>query len=146
MKICLECDQMNLDKIAYNIKFFREKNGWTQEVLAEKVVSSRSTIAKWENNSTTPDITSLIKLSDLFGISIDHLVGRHSFQDDLLKEFKRIYSTNKPFDEDLIELTEYLMTNPKLKQQFYRLKNYPIHKQLSIHRILQHIIDEFEKL
>src|SRR5699024_8292264 len=128
---------MDLDKIAYNIKFFREQNGWTQEMLAKKVVSSRSAIAKWESKSTIPDIASLIKLSDIFGISIDHLVGRHSFQDELLKEFKRIYSTNEPFDEELIELTEYFMINPQLKQQIYRLKQYPIHHQLTIHRIMK---------
>lgn len=137
---------MDLGKIAYNIKFFREQNGWTQEALAKKVVSSRSTIAKWENKSSIPDIASLIKLSDLFGISIDHLVGRHSFQEDLLKEFKRIYSANEPFDEQLIELTEYLMTNPQLKKQFYKLKQYPMQKQLLIHRILKHIIDEFDNI
>jgi len=135
---------MGLEKIAYNIKFFRERNGWTQENLAEKVMSSRSSIAKWENNSVVPDIASLIKLSDIFGITIDHLVGRHSFQDDLLKEFKRIYSTKEPFDEDLIKLTEYFMKNPQLKQQLYRLKEYPITKQLKIHRIMKTIIEEFE--
>src|SRR5699024_9018995 len=135
---------MGLEKIAYNIKFFRERNGWTQENLAEKVMSSRSSIAKWENNSVVPDIASLIKLSDIFGITIDHLVGRHSFQDDLLKEFKRIYSTKEPFDEDLIKLTEYFMKNPQLKQQLYRLKEYPITKQLKIHRNMKTIIEEFE--
>lgn len=135
------------EQIAYNIKFFREKHGWTQEMLAEKILSSRSTIAKWENKVTLPDIESLIKLSDVFNVTLDSLVGTESGQHNLLKDFKRIYSSKiQPFDEEIIELAGYLMRFPKFKEQIYRLKKLPIQKQLSIHHLIGEIISQYEKL
>jgi len=135
----------NLEQIAYNIKFFRDQCGWTQKELAEQIMLSRSVVAKWENHSATPDIESLIKLSNVFNISIDHLVGNYSFQNDMLKEFKRIYSSKaKDFDEEVVELVEYLMTYPDFKDQVYRLKNLSIKKQLSIHKIFSILVDESE--
>src|SRR5699024_8474564 len=85
---------VTVDMISYNIKFFREQHGWTQEQLANKMLSSRSKIAKWESNTNIPDIESLIELCDLFDVSLDHLVGRQSFQKELLTDFKRIYQLN----------------------------------------------------
>lgn len=138
---------MNLDQIAYNVKFFREQNEWTQKVLAEKLVLSRSVVAKWESNVVMPDISSLIKLSNVFDVTLDHLVGKHSFRDDLLKDFKRIYtSKSQTFDEEVVGLIEYLMTHPSFKDQIYRLQNLPIKRQLSIHKLFSNLIDQYEQL
>jgi len=138
---------MNLEQIAYNIKFFREQYGWTQKELADKIMLSRSVIAKWENNTAVPDVDSLIKLSRVFNVSLDHLVGNYSFQNDLLKEFKRIYSSEaKDFDEDVVELVEYLMTYPEFKNQVYRLKRLSIKKQLSLHNLITQLLNEYENL
>jgi transcriptional regulator with XRE-family HTH domain len=138
---------MNLEQIAYNIKFFREQYGWTQKELADKIMLSRSVIAKWENNTAVPDVDSLIKLSRVFNVSLDHLVGNYSFQNDLLKEFKRIYSSEaKDFDEDVVELVEYLMTYPEFKNQVYRLKRLSIKKQLSLHNLITQLLNEYEDL
>lgn len=138
---------MNVEQIPYNIKFFREQNKWTQKELAEQLKVSRSVIAKWENNNVTPDIFSLLKLCNIFNITLDHLVGNHSFQKDLLKEFKRIYSSkSKDFDEEIVELIEYIMTYPTLKNEIYRLKNLSVKKQLSIHKLLSDMIDQYEQL
>lgn len=138
---------MNVEQIPYNIKFFREQNKWTQKELAEQLKVSRSVIAKWENNNVTPDIFSLLKLCNIFNITLDHLVGNHSFKKDLLKEFKRIYSSkSKDFDEEIVELIEYIMTYPTLKNEIYRLKNLSVKKQLSIHKLLSDMIDQYEQL
>lgn len=138
---------MNIDQISYHIRFFREQNKWTQKELAEQLKVSRSVIAKWENNIVTPDISSLLKLCKIFDVSIDHLVGNYSFRDDLLKDFKRIYSsTSKHFDEEIVELIEYIMTNPTFKDEIYRLKKLSVKKQLSIHKLLSNMIDQYEQL
>lgn len=138
---------MNLEQIAHNIKFFREQNEWTQKELAEKLMISRSVIAKWENNTVTPDISSLIKLSNVFDITLDHIAGHHSFREDLLKDFKRIYSSkSKSFDEEVVDLVEYLMTHPTFKNEIYRLKKLSIKKQLSIHKLFSSMLDQYERL
>ncbi|MHA6252685.1 helix-turn-helix domain-containing protein [Oceanobacillus sp. CAU 1775] len=136
---------MSFEQIAYNIKFFREQKNWTQQKLADQLVISRSTVTKWENNQLTPDINSLMKLSSVFNVTLDHLVGNKLYQEDILLEFKRIYRSEAvSFDDEAVELVEYIMKFPDFKQQIYRLKELSIKKQLSIHQLLKDMIDQYE--
>lgn len=138
---------MNLDIIAYNIKFFREQKGWTQQKLADLIVTSRSNIAKWESNTAVPDIQSLIKLCDLFHVSLDLFVGRQSLGSELLLDFKRIYASDTTaFDEDVVDIVEYIIKYPAFKEEIYRLKKLPFKNQLSIHELFSNIITQIEKL
>lgn len=56
------------------LKAERMKKGWTQDELAEKLFVSRQSVSKWENGANYPNIEILIKLSDLFGVTIDELL------------------------------------------------------------------------
>ncbi len=138
---------MSVEQIAYNIKFLREMNDLTQQKLADELKISRSMITKWENNQLIPDIQSLIKLSDLFGVSLDYLVGNEIHRKDIIKEFKRIYRSHSvDFDDEAIYLVEYIMKHPEFKEQVYRLSDLSLKKQSSIHKLLRHVIDEYEKI
>ena len=67
----------NYSKIlADNISFLRKANNLTQESLAEKVNLSFQAISKWENGQSSPDITLLPVLADIFGVHIDDLFGK----------------------------------------------------------------------
>ena len=46
----------------------------TQEQAAEHLMVSRQTMSNWENNKTYPDIVSVIKMSELYGVSLDRLL------------------------------------------------------------------------
>ncbi len=52
----------------------RNDKGFSQGDLAEKLDVSRQSVSKWENNSAVPDIEKLIKLSEIFNITLDELV------------------------------------------------------------------------
>ena len=52
----------------------RRKNGWSQEELADKMGVSRQAVSKWESNQTTPDLERILRLSSLFGVTIDYLL------------------------------------------------------------------------
>ena len=52
----------------------RSKRGWSQEELAEKLYVSRQSVSKWENGQNYPSIEIIIKISDLFGLTIDELL------------------------------------------------------------------------
>ena len=52
----------------------RKKEGWSQEVLAEKVGVSRQSISKWEGAQAIPDMNKILLLSELFGVSTDYLL------------------------------------------------------------------------
>ncbi|WP_164219846.1 helix-turn-helix transcriptional regulator [Virgibacillus sp. YIM 98842] len=138
---------MSLEQLSYNIKFFRDQLGLTQQELADKLNISRSNVAKWESDKALPDAASLINLSKLFDVSVDHLTGNHAFREDLLKEFKRIYSSESlSFEEEAVDLMAYIMTHPDFKEDIYRLKNLPMKKQLSIHKLFRNMLDQYEQL
>jgi len=63
-------------KLAENIKFYRLQIGLTQEKLAILLNGKKSLISNYENGHSTPDIYILIKLADIFQITLDELVGR----------------------------------------------------------------------
>src|SRR5699024_8053308 len=56
------------------LKKEREKKGWSQDFLAEKIYVSRQSVSKWETGKNYPNIEVIIDLSDLFGITIDELL------------------------------------------------------------------------
>ncbi|MBP3619672.1 MAG: helix-turn-helix transcriptional regulator [Clostridia bacterium] len=58
-----------------NLKMLRKEEGLSQDKLALLLETSRSTISFWENGEREPTMSSLIKLSKFFKVSIDYLVG-----------------------------------------------------------------------
>ena len=61
-------------EIGTKLKQSRTRAGLTQEAVAETIGVSRQTISNWENNHSYPDIVSVIKLSDLYAVSLDSLL------------------------------------------------------------------------
>ena len=61
-------------EIGQKLKDKRKELGISQEKLAEQLGVTRHTIANWEKGKTYPDIASLMKLSDLYEISLDELL------------------------------------------------------------------------
>lgn len=54
-----------------NLRIFRKQNGFTQEQVAERIGVSRQAVAKWETGETLPDIESVVKLAELFDVTVD---------------------------------------------------------------------------
>lgn len=58
-----------------NLTWLRKINRLTQEQLALKVCVSRESIAKWETKRVEPAIKNLVKLAEVFNVSVDKLLG-----------------------------------------------------------------------
>ena len=56
------------------IKRHRARLGLSQEELAEKIFVTRQSVSNWETGKTYPDLQSLLRLSELFGLSLDELI------------------------------------------------------------------------
>ena len=52
----------------------RKEQGLTQEAFAEKFHVTRQTVSNWENEKSYPDLRTLVKISDMFHISLDVLL------------------------------------------------------------------------
>ena len=72
-----------IQNLKNNIIINRKNLGWTQEMLAEKLGITFQAVSKWENGLSSPDISMLPVLSQLFGVSVDDLFGIPA-QDSLL--------------------------------------------------------------
>lgn len=57
-------------------KIFRKANNLTQEELSKQLGGSKNLVSNYENGISTPDIYTLVKLADIFDITLDELVGR----------------------------------------------------------------------
>ena len=57
------------------IKDLRKKNKLTQEELAERLGVTYQAISKWENGTGMPDISQIVPLASIFGVSTDVLFG-----------------------------------------------------------------------
>ena len=60
--------------LAEKILSLRTQRGMSQDDLAEKLEVSRQSVSKWETAQSTPDLDKIIRLADLFGVSVDQLV------------------------------------------------------------------------
>ena len=57
------------------IQYYRKKLGLSQEDLGQKLLVSRQTVSLWENGQTAPTIDNLIRLKEIFDVSVDELLG-----------------------------------------------------------------------
>lgn len=57
-----------------NIARLRTQKDWSQGDLADALGISRQSISKWETDTSIPELEKLIKLSELFGVTLDQLV------------------------------------------------------------------------
>ena len=53
----------------------RTSFGWTQVQLAQKLGVTKQTVSNWENDNIQPSIDMLVKLSKIFNVSTDYLLG-----------------------------------------------------------------------
>ena len=61
--------------IGKTIKDLRKNRGLTQEELAEKIGVTAQAISKWENESGMPDLSQIVPLAHVFGVSTDTILG-----------------------------------------------------------------------
>ena len=75
---------------AENLLQLRKSAGFTQSDLAEKLNYSDKAVSKWERAEAVPDVSVLIAIAFLFGVSVDFLVKEHTAE-----ETEKIYSDKR---------------------------------------------------
>ncbi|MBQ9083312.1 MAG: helix-turn-helix transcriptional regulator [Clostridia bacterium] len=71
---------MNLGERIYQL---RKKRNLSQGELAERLDVSRQSVSKWETNASVPDLDKLVRLSEVFEVTLDELIkGKGDAQDD----------------------------------------------------------------
>jgi transcriptional regulator with XRE-family HTH domain len=57
-----------------NLKALRKSKGWTQDEMLPVCGITRSTWSNYETGQTQPDVETIVKISGIFGVSIDDLI------------------------------------------------------------------------
>ena len=78
-------------ELGIKLKKARTEKGITQEYAAELLGVSRQSISNWENNKSYPDIISVIKMSDIYSISLDHLLKDKDTMKQIIKNNYNIH-------------------------------------------------------
>lgn len=100
--------------LAENIRTLRKARSMTQERLAEAMGVSVGAVHKWETGSSMPEIRLLMELADLFGVSVDALLGYEitgSSVDDIIERINSCLHT-KDFDSALTEADKAMLRYP----------------------------------
>ena len=74
------------------IRRLRKERGLTQEELAELLGVTFQAVSKWENETGLPDISQVVPLANVFGVTTDILFGTDSVEakDDIADFIKEI--------------------------------------------------------
>ena len=73
-------------ELGKRIKNLRAKRGITQEALAGALGVTAQTVSKWENDINMPDITLLLKLAEILGVTTDELLGKENHEVMIVKD------------------------------------------------------------
>ena len=98
---------MNMNIISKYLQFLRKSNNYTQDDLAKKLDVSRQAISKWETGMTIPDLEVLLKISKLYGITINDIL-EPKIQYQRITDFEQISTIS---EKELKEALEQFDTN-----------------------------------
>lgn len=119
------------NNFAHNLKQLRIQNNMTQEELGKLLNKDYSTIGKWENGTRSPIMEDVIKISQIFNISLEKLIGDKFIYNNLSEVKKE--SLN-----DLSILDNVLYSK---KDKIDSVKNLPIEKQQAIANAVKSVLD-----
>lgn len=89
-------------KLGQKLKEARLNAGLKQEELAKQLGVSRQTISSWENDRSYPDLGSAVKLSNLYGRSMDEMLRS---DDAVLNAFEDLAKKRRAFWQRMLEIS-----------------------------------------
>ncbi|MDE6749533.1 MAG: helix-turn-helix domain-containing protein [Lachnospiraceae bacterium] len=96
--------------IGDKIKNAREENNLTQTQASENLMVSRQTISNWENGKSLPDILSVIRMSELYKISLDELLkGDKAMMEKIEKDAEISKTERKILNYAMISILSGIM-------------------------------------
>lgn len=103
------------------LKKERERKGWSQLFVAEKIGITNTVLSNYERDYRDPDTSTLTKLADLYDVDTDYLLGRSEKRRSMEMSLS-FYGGGDDLTEDEIEemeaaLFRYRKTKERLQKQ-----------------------------
>ena len=99
----------------------RKQHHLSQSELAKKIGTSRTIVGNYERNTNTPSIDVLIKISDVFNVSVDFMIGEgkiSKYDKEILRRIEDIDQLDNDTKNKLYFLIDNVVQNFKTKQAF----------------------------
>lgn len=99
----------------------RKLHNLSQTDLAKKVEASRTIIGNYERNENTPSIEMIIKISKVFNVSVDYIIGEgvlSQYDKEVLKRIDDIEKLDDETKNKMFFLIDNIIQNFKTKQAF----------------------------
>ncbi|MBO0452464.1 helix-turn-helix domain-containing protein [Candidatus Enterococcus murrayae] len=83
--------------VGQRLKERRNELNLTQDYVAEELGITRQTMSNWENGRSYPDIERIIRLSEIYGLSLDELLKgdqemvKHLQENTVVNHFLKIF-------------------------------------------------------
>ena len=92
------------------IRELRQACGLTQQAVADRLQIHRTTYTKYEVGGVTPDQQGLVRMAEIFGVSVDHLLGHQ-------KDIANVEAPDMCLSTDERELVEMFRQLSATQQQ-----------------------------
>ena len=133
----------NTKKFGAYISWLRKNANWTQSELAEMLNLTRQAISKYEIGDSFPDISILMLISELFGITLDTLINSGDLTKGEAEIFKSVAADKYT---PIKEIPDIVNLAPLLKQSILNKMADGLSKQgidiSSVVTIAEYINDE----
>ena len=106
-------------KIGEKILKLRKEQGWSRAELAEKIGASESIISKYEQNINLPSIEMTLKLSLIFNVTTDYLIGNNKFghfSKELMDKIEAIQNTDQGTRRKIFEIIDVYIRDTNTRQ------------------------------
>lgn len=108
---------MGNEVFAERICQLRKSKDWTLERLGNEVGLGKTTVLNWEKSGSVPNEEILRKLSSLFEVPIDYLLGNDEMIDESKKVLYRNWGKMTENDKEMVnQMIEYIL-NSKNKER-----------------------------
>lgn len=106
--------------LGHRLKKAREKKGYSQKDVAKWLGITSSSLSNYERGDRDPDTTMLIRLSDLYEVTADYLLGRDDVKVDTDSERVKAMSEAQRLADELVQslnqaLTDGILTEEQVK-------------------------------
>jgi transcriptional regulator with XRE-family HTH domain len=120
--------------LSNNLKKLREVKKLTQKNLSEMLGVGISTVSGWESGYRHPDVEILVKIADLFDVSVDSLLGRTDFSVKVDIESERIkyLSDVEKLRDEVLQTFNKALTDGLLTEEQARMGLTLIQKSLEL--------------
>src|SRR5690554_6765190 len=107
--------------IGNRIVILRKQKNWSQVELAKQINASREIISRYERNESQPSIDMILKMANVFGVTVDFLLGQSesaSFDKDTVDRINDIQKLDNGTKNILLNVIDTYIQNFKTKQAF----------------------------